>query len=116
MRAFPAKTPAGVFFLQSHYPEFRDSGYNENMPAIAENKRAHFDYAIAKTYEAGLELFGFEVKGDKDPPRQSGRSYVIVRNDEGVLDKRRHSALPAEKHPRRLRPQTFAASAFAARR
>ena len=32
------------------------------MPAIAENKRAYFDYIIAKTYEAGLELFGFEVK------------------------------------------------------
>ena len=55
------------------------------MPAIAENKMAYFDYAIAKTYEAGLELFGFEVKAIKTGRVNLAGSYVIVRNDEAFL-------------------------------
>ena len=29
------------------------------------NKRAHFDYEILETYEAGIELKGYEVKSIK---------------------------------------------------
>jgi SsrA-binding protein len=32
------------------------------MPTLAINKRARFDYEIADTFEAGLVLFGHEVK------------------------------------------------------
>lgn len=35
------------------------------MPTLAYNKRAHFDYEIGETYEAGLVLFGHEVKSVK---------------------------------------------------
>jgi len=36
------------------------------MPELSSNKRARFDYEILKEYEAGIELFGFEVKSIKD--------------------------------------------------
>lgn len=55
------------------------------MPAIAENKRAYFDYVISKTYEAGLELFGFEVKAIKTGRANLTGSYVVVRNSEAFL-------------------------------
>ncbi|NCO44792.1 SsrA-binding protein, partial [Candidatus Wolfebacteria bacterium] len=32
------------------------------MPIITINKHAYFDYEILETYEAGIELKGFEVK------------------------------------------------------
>ena len=48
-------------------------------------KRAYFDYAIAKTYEAGLELFGFEVKAIKTGRVNLAGSYVIVKNGEALL-------------------------------
>lgn len=34
---------------------------NENR-AVAQNKKAYHDYFVIETYEAGLELFGTEVK------------------------------------------------------
>ena len=33
-----------------------------HMGILATNKRANFDYTILENYEAGLELFGHEVK------------------------------------------------------
>lgn len=33
-----------------------------SMKTIAQNKKAHHDYFIEETYEAGIELFGTEVK------------------------------------------------------
>ena len=35
------------------------------MDILAENRRARFDYEIAETYEAGVELRGYEVKSVK---------------------------------------------------
>lgn len=35
------------------------------MPTLAYNKRANFDYDISDTFEAGLILFGHEVKSIK---------------------------------------------------
>src|SRR3989344_3862292 len=31
------------------------------MQTISENKKAYFDYEILETFEAGIELFGYEV-------------------------------------------------------
>ena len=33
-----------------------------SLKTIAQNKKAHHDYFIEETYEAGIELFGTEVK------------------------------------------------------
>lgn len=46
------------------------------------NKRAYFDYDILETYEAGIELRGFEVKAIKSGRINLAGAYVLAR--EGV--------------------------------
>jgi SsrA-binding protein len=52
---------------------------------IAANKRAYFDYQILETYEAGIELLGFEVKSVKTGRINLGGSYVIIRGGQTWL-------------------------------
>lgn len=52
---------------------------------IAENRRAYFDYEILETYEAGIELLGFEVKSAKKGRLQLTGSFAIIRNDQAFL-------------------------------
>jgi SsrA-binding protein len=46
---------------------------------IAENRRARFDYEIAETYEAGIELLGGEVKSAKKGQLQIAGARVLLR-------------------------------------
>lgn len=55
------------------------------MPELAENKRARFDYEILETFEAGIELFGHEVKSIRAGRLNLSGSYVIVRGEEAYL-------------------------------
>lgn len=55
------------------------------MAAISENKRSWFDYDIIETYEAGIELFGFEVKAVKNGRINLGGTHVIIRDDQAWL-------------------------------
>jgi len=52
---------------------------------ISTNKRAYFDYEILETYEAGVELFGFEVKAIKTGKINLAGAYVIIRNNQTWL-------------------------------
>lgn len=52
---------------------------------IATNKRAYFDYEILETYEAGIELRGFEVKAIRSGRINLSGSYVVIRGDEAWL-------------------------------
>jgi SsrA-binding protein len=53
------------------------------MPAlIAENRRARFDYHIEETYEAGVELEGWEVKAIRAGQVQLTDGYVVIRDGE----------------------------------
>jgi SsrA-binding protein len=52
---------------------------------IAQNKRARFDYFIEDTYEAGLQLEGWEVKSLREGRAQITEGYVHVRDGEGWL-------------------------------
>ncbi len=52
---------------------------------IAENRRARFDYEIAETYEAGIELLGGEVKSAKKGQLQIAGARVLIRNAEAYL-------------------------------
>lgn len=54
------------------------------MP-LAQNKKALFEYEILEKYEAGLVLFGFEVKAIKTGHLNLQGSYVIFKNDELYL-------------------------------
>ena len=52
------------------------------MPVIATNKRAYFDYQILETYEAGIELKGFEVKAIKTGHINLAGSYAVIKNSQ----------------------------------
>src|SRR4030042_3135288 len=52
------------------------------MKALAENKKAYFNYQILETFEAGISLNGQEVKSIKTRGTSLAGSYVIIKNDE----------------------------------
>lgn len=47
-----------------------------------ENRKAHFDYFIEKTYEAGIVLLGSEVKGIKDGRCNLKGSFIKIMKNE----------------------------------
>lgn len=55
------------------------------MSDISVNRRAYFDYEILETYEAGIELYGFEVKAVKTGHISLAGSYAVIRNGEAWL-------------------------------
>ena len=55
------------------------------MAAIAENKRARFDYHIEEQFEAGLVLEGWEVKAVREGQVQLTDGYVLIRGGELFL-------------------------------
>jgi SsrA-binding protein len=50
------------------------------MPVFAINKRANFDYEISDVYEAGIVLFGHEVKSIKTGHVSLAGSFVTVKS------------------------------------
>lgn len=48
-------------------------------PEIASNKKALFDYEIVEEHEAGIELFGWEVKSMREKWAQLKGSHVTIR-------------------------------------
>ncbi|KKQ21863.1 SsrA-binding protein [Candidatus Wolfebacteria bacterium RIFCSPLOWO2_01_FULL_38_11] len=55
------------------------------MKIITENKRVKFDYEILETYEAGLELKGFEVKAIRAGRINLAGAYAIIRDNQAWL-------------------------------
>ena len=56
-----------------------------NPNQVAANKRARFDYHIDETFEAGLQLLGWEVKSIRGGKANLSDTYVVVRNGEAYL-------------------------------
>ncbi len=52
---------------------------------VATNRKAHHDYFIEETIEAGLSLQGTEVKSLRLGLANLADSYVLVRNEEAFL-------------------------------
>ncbi|MDP2598895.1 MAG: SsrA-binding protein SmpB [Candidatus Liptonbacteria bacterium] len=52
------------------------------MENIAENRKARFDYEILETFEAGIELKGFEAKSAKTGLMQISGSHALIRGGE----------------------------------
>lgn len=64
---------------------FRNTEYlilDTNMPSLATNKKAHFDYEFLETFEGGLVLSGPEVKSVKKGSVQLSGSFLHLRNGE----------------------------------
>ena len=59
--------------------------YYTKLMALVQNKKAYFDYEILEQFEAGIELFGFEVKSvlKQNAHLEGGR--VLLRGDEAFL-------------------------------
>ncbi len=55
---------------------------DESIVPIARNKRAHLDYEIFETWEAGLMLSGTEVKSLRDGRVQIGDAYAVLKDGE----------------------------------
>lgn len=55
------------------------------MAVFAENKKARFEFEILEPFEAGIELFGFEVKSVKSHKMSLEGSYVFPRRAEFYL-------------------------------
>ena len=55
------------------------------MSAIAENRRARFDYHVEERFEAGLVLAGWEVKAIRAGQVQLTDGYVVIRDGELFL-------------------------------
>jgi SsrA-binding protein len=52
---------------------------------LLDNKKARFDYEILEKFEAGLQLFGFEVKALKMKRGSIVGAHVIMRGGEGFI-------------------------------
>ncbi|MCK6424791.1 MAG: SsrA-binding protein SmpB [Burkholderiaceae bacterium] len=52
------------------------------MSAIAENKKAHFNYQIEERYEAGIVLMGWEIKAIRSGQVQLTDGYVVIKDGE----------------------------------
>ncbi len=58
---------------------------NKNDTTIAQNKKAWHDYFVDETYEAGISLFGTEVKSVREGRVNLKDSYVSVKSGEAFL-------------------------------
>ena len=56
-----------------------------NSSVIAQNKKAYHDYFVDEEYEAGLELFGTEVKSIRAGKVNLKDSYVSCKTGEAIL-------------------------------
>ena len=55
------------------------------MSNLIEHKRAHFDYEILEHFEAGIQLFGTEVKSLRDHHGKLEGAHVTIRGGEAFL-------------------------------
>lgn len=55
------------------------------MATLIENKKATFNYEILEKFEAGVELFGYEVKSLRNKRGSLDGSYVGIRGNEAFL-------------------------------
>ncbi len=58
-----------------------------SIKVVSENKKAHFDFEIEDTYEAGVALMGSEVKAIRAGQVNLKDSYVVIKNGEAYLQK-----------------------------
>jgi SsrA-binding protein len=55
------------------------------MATLIDYSKARFNYEILETYEAGIELFGFEVKSIKKGQGNLEGSHVVIRGGEAFV-------------------------------
>jgi SsrA-binding protein len=58
---------------------------SEGRKVVVDNRRARYDFAIEKTYEAGIVLKGSEVKALREGRGQIREAYGTVRDGEVMI-------------------------------
>lgn len=53
--------------------------------SLIQNKKVHFEYEILERYDAGIELFGLEVKAVRAKHGSLEGSHIIIRGGEAFL-------------------------------
>ena len=56
-----------------------------SLKSVAKNKKAFHDYFVDDTFEAGISLFGTEVKSVREGKVNLKDSYVSVKSGEAIL-------------------------------
>ena len=56
-----------------------------NQQIAASNRKAYHEYHILDKYEAGIELFGTEVKSLREAQANLKESYVIIRKNQAWI-------------------------------
>ncbi len=56
-----------------------------NEKIIATNRKAYHEYFILEKYEAGIELFGSEVKSLREGSANLKEGYVLIRDGNAIL-------------------------------
>ena len=75
------------------------------MPELSSNKRIRFDYEIIEEYEAGIELFGFEVKSIKDHRMSIAGAFAVLRGREAWLLNASVPPYQAQNTPQNYEPE-----------
>jgi len=57
----------------------------EGIKIVTTNRKAHFNYEVIETYEAGIVLVGTEIKSVRDGKMSIGDSYCLARNGEVTM-------------------------------
>jgi len=55
------------------------------MATYIDNRKAHFNYSVEETFEAGIELEGFEVKSIKKGQGNLAGAFCIIRGGEAYI-------------------------------
>lgn len=55
------------------------------MPTLVQNKKAHFNYEILEQFDAGVELFGYEVKSLRKKHGSLDGAHIVIRGNEAFL-------------------------------
>ena len=56
-----------------------------NASTIAQNKKARFEYTLHETFEAGVQLAGWEVKALRVGKAQLTDTYALLKDGEAFL-------------------------------
>lgn len=74
------------------------------MSDLISNKKAYFDYEILETFEAGVVLFGYEVKALRANKASLNGAYVIIRGGEAYLVNASISPYQVPNTPQKYEP------------
>jgi len=73
-----------IFCNQSAFIRLNQCPKTKNTPTI-QNRKAHHDYAIEDTYEAGIVLQGTEVKSIREGKASFTDAFAFIQGDEVFL-------------------------------